>query len=595
MASLRDGFIRMVGLDKVLRQELAKRAQTGGIASQFAASDDIVGELATIEEALSQFNMITRMHRERRMRYRDYDAMDNYGDVSVALDIYAEEATQTDLIKDTNLWATSPDKRVREIIEQFFKKQRIHTMVTGFARNLAKYGDMFLRVDYDYEGVSRILYLPPEYVHRIGPSVDLVKHYKLEHQLAKVSPRKDGILLPWECIHFRLLSFGFSTLYGRALIEPARKRWLHLKLLEDSVAIYRLNRAVERIIYYIDVGSASPQEALRIVNQYKRRFGNKRSYIDPSNSTFEQQYDPHNMLENYYWPINSGTERSRIEKLPPPPEQGQLQDLDHFNNKLYVALGIPHDYMTGEVSGAWNSREALALQDVRFSRKLHNLQISLLEGIEQLTRFHIAIVTGDADYAKNVEFQLHLADISKIARQQYDQIMINRMQLLTMMNDLGIAMNFNRDAWLKWTLDQFFPDLPKEMIDKFLIPDAALSAANQDMMQQMQPAQQEQPPQQTATKKAKGTSAAGGKKSSAQQQEDFRKFVLNDLLNRDLNEDLEPALLTELVQGAENMVLYPPVVTLKTGRPIPKMYLQKLIDEHSRPKAQQAQTLIEQS
>ena len=119
MSRLRQTLMRITKLDKILQQELATKAQVGGIQAGFSASDDLVGELATIEETLSQFNMITRMHRERRMRYRDYEAMDNYGDVSVALDIYAEEASQTDLTKDTNLWVTGDPAVVNEIEKLF--------------------------------------------------------------------------------------------------------------------------------------------------------------------------------------------------------------------------------------------------------------------------------------------------------------------------------------------------------------------------------------------------------------------------------------------------------------------------------------------
>ena len=516
---LRQGFIRMTKLDQVIRQQMALSAQIGGIQTHFSATDDLVGDLAVIEETLSQFNLITRMHRERRMRYRDYEAMDNYGDVSVALDIYAEEATQNDLVKDTNLWI-SGDPQIVKILEDFFEKQRIRTMMYGFARCIAKYGDLFMSVRYDINGISSLLYLPPDYVERIGLGVDKVKYYKLENQLKQVSPRKDGMLLPWECVHFRLLSFGFSTIYGRAVIEAARKRWLHLKLLEDAVAIYRLNRAVERLIFYIDVGSASPSESLRIVNQYKRKFGNKRSYIDPTASQFEQQYDPTNMLENIFWPVNSATERSRIEKLNPPPEQGQLQDLDHFNEKLYVALGIPREYLTGEVSGSWNSRESLALQDIRFSRKLHRIQTTLLEGLETLCRFHLAVALKDADKAQAVEFELHLADISKVARQQYDQVLLNRAQLMTVLNDMGSQMSLNREVWLTWAMENYFPDLPKDLIPAVIIPDKELAGASFDIAQANQPP----PPAAPAAKKSAAKKPAKKKKN-----EEIRELVLSDL------------------------------------------------------------------
>lgn len=492
------GLMRMTKLDQVIVQQQALSSQMGGIQTNFTASDDLVGDLAVIEETLSQFNLITRMHRERRMRYRDYEAMDNYGDVSVALDIYAEEATQDDIVKDTNLWVTG-DPQIVELLEDFFEKQRIRTMTYGFARTLAKYGDLFISVKYNVDGINSLLYLPPDYVERVGLGVDKIKYFKLENQLKQVSPRKDGMLLPWECVHFRLLSFGFSTIYGRAIIEAARKRWLHLKLLEDAVAIYRLNRAVERLIFYIDVGSASPSESMRIVNQYKRKFGNKRSYIDPTASQFEQQYDPHNMLENIFWPVNSATERSRIEKLNPPPEQGQLQDLEHFNEKLFVALGIPRDYLTGEISGAWNSRESLALQDVRFSRKLHRLQNGVMEGLEMLCRFHLAVVLKDADAAQAAHFELHMSDISKVARQQYDQVLLNRAQLMTVLNDMSLQMNLNREVWLTWMFENFFPDLPKDLIPEVIIPDAHLAGAANEISMANQPP----PPAQAAPAKPK--------------------------------------------------------------------------------------------
>jgi hypothetical protein len=472
-----NALYKLSGLKDLVRQEVARKAMVGGVQAHWGGDDGLVGDIALIEETLSQFNVITKMHRDRKIRYRDYEAMDNYGDVSVALDMYAEEATPPDLVRDTNLWFTSDDSATVQMLEDTTRRLRFRTLLHGFARQLAKYGDLFISPRYSHRGIERIYYLPPHFVTRIGPGIDAIKHFQLESQLAQLSPRKDGTLLPWECVHFRLLAFGFSTVYGRSMLEPSRKRWLHLKLIEDAVAIYRLNRAVERLIYYIDVGQASPMEALSIVNQFKRKFGNKRSYLDPSQPQFEQQYDPTNMMENIFWPVNSANERSRIEKLNPPPDQNQLQDLDHFNQKLYVALGIPKDYLTGDVSGTWNSRESLSLQDVRFSRKIHRLQVALVEGMETMLRYHIAVVTGDADKAANAEFKVHLADVSQVARQQYDQILLNRVQLLSSLNSLGAEMQFNREVWVKYIMNVFFPDVPKNVVNTLVIPDRVLAAA----------------------------------------------------------------------------------------------------------------------
>jgi len=517
------------------------------------ASDDVMGDLTLIEESLSQFNLITRMHRDRSMRYQDYDAMDNYGDVSVALDIYSEEATQTDLIQEDNIWVTSQDTEVSSILEAMFKKIKMRTIIQGMSREIFKYGDLFIAPKYDTGGIKSILYLPARYVQRVGPDLNSVKHYKLDNHLAKVAPRKDGILLPWECVHFRMISFGFSTLYGKSCIEPARKRWLQLKLLEDAIAIYRLNRAVERIVFYIDVGQASPQEALRIVQQYKRKFGNKRQFIDPNApSEFHQAYDPHNLLENYYWPVNSATERSRIDKLTPPQEQGQLYDLDHFNEKLYVSLGIPRDYLTGEISGSWNSKESLVLQDVRFSRKIHRVQESLLEGVEYMCRFHLAIITGDAERAKTAKFKIHLADISKIARQQYDQILLNRVQLLVSLHDMGTQMQLRRDVWVPYILKNYFPDLPEELLSEVIISDKELAQAHDALT-----------------------------KAQAGQNEDIGKRVLKDILEKSRNPGRKLFEGEDVGLSSENTEVFARSTTLSEPVIVPTSWLKHVMEEYS--------------
>ena len=251
----------------------------------------------------------------------------------------------------------------------------------------------------------------------------------------------------------------------------------------------------------------------------------------------------------------------------------QLQDLDHFNEKLYVALGIPRDYLTGELSGSWNSRESLALQDIRFSRKLHRIQTCLLEGLETLCRFHLAVVLKDADVAQAAKFELHLADISKIARQQYDQVLLNRAQLMTVLNDMSVQMNLNRDVWLTWAMENYFPDLPKDLIPQVIIPDAHLSQASFDVAQANQPP----PPAAPAAAKKPAKKAAKPKaKKSAKKNEEVRELVFNDL------DDSEGAV-SKLKQIIEDYA--PPEnaysMTLEHKPKIEKKWLTDLVAEHA--------------
>jgi hypothetical protein len=246
---------------------------------------------------------------------------------------------------------------------------------------------------------------------------------------------------------------------------------------------------------------------------------------------------------------------------------------------------VPRDYLTGETTGAWNSREALALQDVRFSRKLHKLQLAVLEGIEQLCRCHLAIVWGDADKAANAKFELHLADVSKIARQQYDQVLLNRVQMLTMLNDLGLQMNFNRDVWVTWVLENYLPDLPKELIPQVVIPDKFLAAASQDIAQAQAPVVQPAaaPAKQPAEKKP-------ATKKPTTKKEDFRDVVFGDLKRRELLENGYdgPVLLDEELEVIQSVISEyiddsePFSTTSKDVRPVNKQHLRKLVEEYSK-------------
>ncbi len=143
----------------------------------------------------------------------------------------------------------------------------------------------------------------------------------------------------------------------------------------------------------------------------------------------------------------------------------------------------------------------------------------MLEGLETLCRFHLAVVLKDADAAQAADFELHLADISKVARQQYDQVLLNRAQLMTVLNDMSVQMNLNREVWLTWAMENYFPDLPKDLIPQVIIPDQEMAAASFDIAKANQPP----PPAAPAAPKKPA------KPKPKAKQEDIRELVLGDL------------------------------------------------------------------
>lgn len=198
---------------------------------------------------------------DRRLlhRYADYEEMDEYGDISACLDIYADDATQTDSEADHTLWVESKDQAVRDDLTDVFQK-RIKTDENAWEmmRTLCKYGNDFEEIVIGENGVVALNYLPPATCRRVdsdrGDFLGVVQSFSSDLEInakqfeamktkngAMVNP--DGNMAAfedWRVAHMRLRSKNRESLYGWSAVEAARWIWRRLMLLEDAVLVYKL-------------------------------------------------------------------------------------------------------------------------------------------------------------------------------------------------------------------------------------------------------------------------------------------------------------------------------------------------------------------
>jgi len=126
--------------------------------------------------------------------------------------------------------------------------------------------------------------------------------------------------------------------FGESVIEKVYKTYRQLSLLEDSVVIYRVVRAPERRLYYIDVGNLQGPKRERAIEQQRLRLMQKRV---SKSGQIETDYDPHSTGEDIFIPTNSTGKGSRVETLPAGSNLGELSDLEWFYKKLAAGLRIP--------------------------------------------------------------------------------------------------------------------------------------------------------------------------------------------------------------------------------------------------------------
>ena len=139
-------------------------------------------------------------------------------------------------------------------------------------------------------------------------------------------------------------------------------------MIEDSLVIYRLSRAPERRIFYIDVGNLPKMKAEQYLKEVMNRYRNKLVY-DASTGEIRDDRKHMSMLEDFWLPRREGGRGTEITTLPGGQNLGELSDIEYFQKKLYRALGVPESRIAGSGEGFNLGRSSEILRDeIKFTK-----------------------------------------------------------------------------------------------------------------------------------------------------------------------------------------------------------------------------------
>jgi hypothetical protein len=303
----------------------------------------------------------------RLQRYKQYDAMD-YGDISRALDIIAEEISVSD--KRNNLPfiidyqieenQTIPEPTVttvRAALRHWCKEHTLNKRVFNVARTLCKYGDCFFRKTSD---TKRWEYVDPTRV--IGIEINdegdkVAYHIRPSSFMSSVASRNPGSSKAMDSveispaiamIHFTLSDdMGESAPFGLSILQGAFKDFQKLTMLEDAAIIYRIVRAPERRVFYIDVGNMPPQRVKQYIEQIRNDLRQKRMPNTANANGVDSQYSADEIGSDFYFPTTASGRGSRVETLPGG-ATWEIPELEYFFKKVLRALRVPSSYMLGQ-------------------------------------------------------------------------------------------------------------------------------------------------------------------------------------------------------------------------------------------------------
>ena len=142
--------------------------------------------------------------------------------------------------------------------------------------------------------------------------------------------------------------------FGNSILEQIFKVFKQKELLEDSIIIYRVQRAPERRIFKIDVGNMPSHMAMAFVERVKNEIWQRRipTQTGGGTSMMDATYNPLSINEDYFFPVGENNRGSDVTTLPGGQNLGEIDDLRFFTNKLFRGLRIPSSYLpTGPEDG----------------------------------------------------------------------------------------------------------------------------------------------------------------------------------------------------------------------------------------------------
>jgi hypothetical protein len=354
-------------------------------------------------------------------------------ELAAILDIYANEICS----KPPNgkiLSIKTNNATIRALLETlFYDTLDIEENMYGWARSLCKYGDFALFLDQHpdngilnatripvtsfqrIEGINP--HSPTDVMYRISPQAvqaggglpatylgvataannDLgaVGGYSMSSINSLFRDRADatgGITLQdWQVIHFRSQGNDMFLPYGTSILDPIRRTWRLLYMMEDLMLVYRAYRASDRRVFYVDTKGVPAEEEAAYVERAINSFKREPIQIPETVGGLDYRMNPMSVTDDYVVNVKGQDTATRIETLPANGNAMQLEDILYIQKQIFTAVSVPLSYLpdVGPEGGGTDAGRNLSQVNIQFARRIEKYQTILERQIHKIATIHL--------------------------------------------------------------------------------------------------------------------------------------------------------------------------------------------------------------
>ena len=483
------------------------------VSQQVVSWDQGVGAVA-IDKNYHQY-MYAHVDNDKEKRLQDYRIMAAYAEVGDALDEICDDVINADeesgkVVKvefqDADLTEAAKNELTKEfdkLMKYFEFEQKGWEYFRSLLVDSEIYFEHIIHEQHPEEGILGILLVPTELVDPIYDNVQntLIKGYLFRQPI--LNPKTQQVekyeYIPFEKNQITYVHSGIwneDKTMRLPFIERARRAYRQLTMIEDSIVVYRLVRAPEKLVFNVDVGNMPPPKAEAYLKKLMHNYWNRKTF-DNNQGGQVNAFNPQSMLDSFWFAKRAGNNGTEVTQLAGGQNLGELTDLMYFVKKLYKALKVPSNRLEAEAS--YSDGTEILREELKFAKFIIRQHQRFAEGLKNTFVTHLKMKELWEEYGlkeDNIHVKFNAPNsFHALREQQIFEVKSGNFSNMSA-NDM-ISNTYCQKKYLGWT-------------DKDVIANRAFLKKDKELMWELTQIEGQGPNWREAAEGASGAEDAGG-------------------------------------------------------------------------------------